>query len=99
MAGASSTARARPFGFAVARVGGRAPILFDGGIRSGSTCCAPWRSGPVFRRRAWAFALAGAGERGVAHVIDLVRRELSTAMALTGLADVRKASADLIDKD
>ena len=40
--------------------------------------------------------LAGGGEAGVAHVLDIMRGELATALALTGCTDVRKAGPDLL---
>jgi L-lactate dehydrogenase (cytochrome) len=42
----------------------------------------------VLLGRAWAFALATDGERGVRHVLDLIEAEMRVAMALTGVTGV-----------
>jgi len=42
----------------------------------------------VLLGRAWAYALAGAGEAGVAHVLRLIEAEMKVAMALTGVTRV-----------
>jgi L-lactate dehydrogenase (cytochrome) len=38
--------------------------------------------------RPWAFALAAQGEAGVAHVLELYRRQMATTMVLAGCEDV-----------
>ena len=38
--------------------------------------------------RAYAYGLGAAGEAGVAKVIDILRRELDTTMALTGCTSI-----------
>jgi L-lactate dehydrogenase (cytochrome) len=39
----------------------------------------------VMLGRAWVYALAAAGETGVAHVLKLIEAEMHVAMALTGV--------------
>jgi L-lactate dehydrogenase (cytochrome) len=82
--GVSSTARALPH--IADAVGGRIPILVDGGVRSGLDVVRMLALGAdfVLLGRAWAYALAAAGERGVAHVLALIEAEMRVAMALTG---------------
>lgn len=82
--GVPSTARALP---AIAdAVGDQLTILADGGVRSGldvARMLALGASG-VLLGRAWAYALAADGERGVSHLLRLIEAELRVAMALTG---------------
>jgi L-lactate dehydrogenase (cytochrome) len=82
--GAPSAIRALPH--VAAAVGGRIEILMDGGIRSGIDLLRALASGAdgVLLGRAWAFALAAAGQGGVAQMLQLLRHEFSVAMALTG---------------
>jgi L-lactate dehydrogenase (cytochrome) len=40
--------------------------------------------------RAWAYALAAAGGRGVARALEIIRHEMEIAMALTGQTDVKR---------
>jgi L-lactate dehydrogenase (cytochrome) len=42
----------------------------------------------VLLGRAWAYALAGGGQPGVAHLLKLVEAEMRVAMALTGVTRV-----------
>jgi L-lactate dehydrogenase (cytochrome) len=82
--GALSTARALP---AIAdAVAGRIPVLVDGGVRSGLDVVRMLALGAdfVLLGRAWAYALAAAGQAGVAHMLDLIEAEMRVAMALTG---------------
>ena len=68
--GVLSTARALPpIGEAI---GGRMPILVDGGVRSGLDVVRMLALGAdfVLLGRAWAYALAAAGGAGVAHVLS-----------------------------
>lgn len=70
------------------RVGGRVPVLFDGGIRHGRDIFAALAAGAqavlVGRPAVWGLTVNGA--LGVAHVIRLLRDELEMTMALTGCA-------------
>lgn len=68
------------------RVGGRIPILMDGGIRRGTDVIKALALGAeaVMIGRPFCFGLAAAGADGVARVVDILRKELEIAMALTG---------------
>ena len=82
--GVLSSARALP---PIAEaLAGRMPILADGGVRSGLDVVRMLALGAdfVLLGRAWAYALAGAGGAGVAHVLKLIEAEMRVAMALTG---------------
>ena len=92
--GALSSARALP---PIAEaVDKRLTILADGGIRSGLDVVRMLALGAdgVLIGRAWAFALAAAGQKGIAHMLDLMRAEMNVAMALTGttrIADIDRS--------
>lgn len=83
--GALSTARALPQ--IIEAVDGRLKVLADGGVRSGLDVVKMLALGAdgVLLGRAWAYALAGGGGRGVSHVLQLIEAELRAAMALTGV--------------
>jgi L-lactate dehydrogenase (cytochrome) len=94
--GVLSTARA--LGPIVDRIGGRLPILVDGGVRSGLDVVRMLALGAdfVLLGRAWAYALAAAGEEGVAHVLKLIEAEMRVAMALTGCTEIKQIDRSLI---
>jgi L-lactate dehydrogenase (cytochrome) len=48
--------------------------------------------------RAWAYAVAARGQAGVEHVLEIVRREMLTAMALTGNARAAAVSDLTLDR-
>jgi L-lactate dehydrogenase (cytochrome) len=86
--GALSTARALP---PIAEAVGEAlTVLVDGGVRSGLDVVRMLALGAkgVLLGRAWAYALAGGGEAGVTHMLQLVEAEMRVAMALTGVTRV-----------
>jgi L-lactate dehydrogenase (cytochrome) len=96
--GALSSARALP---SVAEaVGGKVPVLADGGVRSGLDVVRMLALGAdfVLLGRAWAYALAARGGEGVAHVLELIDAEMRVAMALTGCTNIEGIDADLIDR-
>lgn len=71
-------------------VGGRVPVLMDGGIRRGNDVLRALALGAsaILVGRPYIFALAAAGAPGVAHVLRILQAELELAMALTGCADI-----------
>jgi L-lactate dehydrogenase (cytochrome) len=86
--GVPSTARALP---AIAdAVSDRLTVLADGGVRSGLDVVRLLALGAhgALLGRAWAFALAGRGQAGVAHILELIAAEMRVAMALTGCTRV-----------
>lgn len=94
--GTPSTAIALP---AIAdAVGDRLTVLADGGVRSGLDVVRMLALGAkgVLIGRAWAYALAGRGRAGVAHVLQLIEEEMRVAMALTGCTRVRDISREML---
>jgi len=81
-------------------VGDKLTVLADGGVRSGLDVVRMLAMGAkgVMLGRAWAFALAARGERGVAHVLEIVKKEMSVAMALTGARNLSELSRDSIER-
>jgi len=89
----------------VERVGGRIPVLVDGGVRRGVDVLRALALGAsavlVGRPQLWALAVAG--EAGVARMLSIYRGELDKAMGLCGvrrIADIdrRILSAGLADE-
>jgi L-lactate dehydrogenase (cytochrome) len=82
----------------VDRVGGRCEVLVDGGIRSGADVLRALALGArgCLVGKAFLFALAAAGEAGVKALLELLKKELSAALALTGQTDVRKVDRDVL---
>lgn len=94
--GAPATARALP---AIAEaVGQDLTILVDGGIRSGIDVVRALALGAdaVLLGRAWAFALAAAGQAGVAHLLEQIEAELRVAMALIGVTRVSEIDREIL---
>lgn len=70
------------------RIGGRIPLLLDGGIRRGTDVVKALALGAraVLIGRPYAFALAAGGADGVARAIAILREEIESTMALLGRA-------------
>jgi L-lactate dehydrogenase (cytochrome) len=90
-----STARALPD--VVDAVGDEVEVLVDGGIRTGLDVVKMMALGAraVLVGRAWAWAVAGRGEAGVRHMLDVVKADIDVALALTGqtsIADVDRSA-------
>jgi L-lactate dehydrogenase (cytochrome) len=95
--GALSSARAVP---AIAdAVGGRIPILADGGVRSGLDVVRMLALGAdfVLLGRAWAYALAAGGGAGVTRALKLIEAEMRVAMALTACTRVAEINRDILE--
>ena len=96
--GVSSTARALPR--VTEAVGGKVPILVDGGVRSGLDVVRMLALGAdfVMLGRAWAYALAAAGQQGVEHVLRLIDAEMRVALALTGHRSIAEVGSETLDR-
>jgi L-lactate dehydrogenase (cytochrome) len=81
-------------------VGADLTVLMDGGVRSGLDVLKALSLGAkaCLMGRAWAWALGGGGEAGVAQMLAQVGQELRVAMSLTGCVDVRDAGPHLLSK-
>jgi len=97
--GVPSTARALP---AIAdAVGDQLAVLADGGVRSGLDVVRMLALGAraVLLGRAWAYALAGGGERGISHMLRLIEAEMRVAMTLTGATNIQKINRDILVRE
>jgi len=97
--GVLSSARAMP---AIAdAVKGELKILADSGIRNGLDVVRMIALGAdsVLLGRAFAYALAAAGEAGVANLLDLIEKEMRVAMVLTGAKSIAEISADSLVRE
>ena len=98
--GAPASIRALPR--VVDAVAGRSEVLFDGGILSGQSLLKALalgaRAGLI--GKAFLYGLGARGEAGVTQVIEIIRKELSVSLALTGQTDVQRVNREiLLDAD
>ena len=79
-----STARALPD--VVDAVGNEVEVLVDGGVRTGLDVVKMIALGAraVLIGRAWAWAVAGRGEAGVRHILEVFKADIDVALGLTG---------------
>jgi L-lactate dehydrogenase (cytochrome) len=94
--GAPSSISALP---AVAEaVGSSLEILFDGGIRSGQDVMRAIALGAraCLSGRAYIYGLGAGGQAGVARAIEIIRNELDTSMALTGVNRIEEIDRRVI---
>ena len=79
-------------------VAGRIPVLLDGGVRRGADVVMALALGAraclIGRPALWGVSVAG--EAGVAHVLDIFRREIDRAMGLCGARSLADLGPDLL---
>jgi L-lactate dehydrogenase (cytochrome)/(S)-mandelate dehydrogenase len=75
-------------------------VLLDGGVRRGSDVVKALALGAtaclIGRPQLWALAVAG--EDGLAHLLDVFRREIDRVMGLCGLRSLDEAGSDLLTR-
>lgn len=94
--GAAATVEVLP---RIAEVAGhRLTVMADGGVRSGLDVVRMLASGAkaVLLGRAWAYALAAAGETGVSHILEMMAAEMRVAMALTGATRICDINTEIL---
>jgi isopentenyl diphosphate isomerase/L-lactate dehydrogenase-like FMN-dependent dehydrogenase len=81
-------------------VGGGLELLLDGGIRRGTDVLKALALGAraVLVGRPYMYALAVSGQQGVTSMLDILHRELSNAMALSGRPTIASIDAGLVRK-
>lgn len=82
----------------VEAVNGRIPVLLDGGLRRGADVVKAIALGAtaclIARPQLWGLAIGG--EAGVAHVLDIYRREIDRTMGLCGIKTIGEINRALI---
>jgi len=83
----------------VKAVDGRIEVLVDGGVRRGTDVLKALALGAkaVLVGRPYMFALAIAGKEGVRRVLEILRQELLTAMALSGRPTLAEIDRSVVD--
>ncbi len=94
--GVPSTIRALPA--VAAAVGSDVEVLMDGGVRSGLDVAKAVALGAraCLVGRAWVYAVAADGERGVRRVLEIMREEMRVTLGLTGVNDVADLTPDAL---
>jgi L-lactate dehydrogenase (cytochrome)/(S)-mandelate dehydrogenase len=94
--GAAASVEALPA--VVEAVGGRIPVLVDGGIRRGADVVKALALGAsaalIGRPQLWGLSVAG--EAGVAQVLDIYRREIDRVMGLCGVGRIADIGPGLL---
>ncbi len=82
----------------VEAVGSKTTVLMDGGIRSGQDVTRALALGAkaCMIGRAWVYGVAAKGEAGVTAVLETMKRELRTSMALIGKTRVQDIDASVL---
>jgi len=81
-------------------VGDKVVVLADGGVNSGLDVVRMLALGAksVLLGRSWVYGLAASGQRGVEHVLELIRKEILVAMALTGCNSLADLDNRILDE-
>ncbi len=84
----------------VEAVGGRIPVLVDGGIRRGNDVLKALALGAdaICIGRPYLWGLAAFGQQGVERVLDLLRAELQMAMRMAGAPSVAEIERSLVGR-
>jgi len=79
-------------------VGSEIEVLFDGGIRSGQDVLRALALGArgCLTGRAYIFGLGAGGQAGVAHAVEIIRKELDVTMALTGVRCINEIGRQIL---
>jgi L-lactate dehydrogenase (cytochrome) len=79
-------------------LGSQIEIMFDGGIRSGQDLMRAIALGArsCLCGRAYIYGLGAGGQAGVARAIEIIRGELDTSMALTGVTSIAEIDRRVI---
>lgn len=82
----------------IAAVDGKIPVLIDGGVRRGADVVKALAMGAaaclIGRPNLWGLSVAG--EAGVAHVLEIYRREIDRTMGLCGVTAVDQIGPDIL---
>jgi L-lactate dehydrogenase (cytochrome) len=94
----SAPSTASVIGGIVDAVGDRTEVYVDSGVRSGLDVLKFLGLGAraCFIGRAYLYGLGAYGQGGVTKALEILKDELSVAMALTGVTDVAKVPRDII---
>jgi L-lactate dehydrogenase (cytochrome) len=84
----------------VEAAGNKVEVLFDSGIESGHDMLKALALGAraCLVGRAYLYGLAAMGQAGVTKMLEILRKELDIAMAMTGTCDLRKVSRNILRK-
>ena len=90
----------RAAGYRGGAVGDQCEVLMDGGIRSGLDVVKAMSMGAraCLIGRAWAYAVAARGERGVYHILRILQSEMMVTLGLTGVNDVRDLDRTVVEE-
>jgi len=85
----------------VGAIGGRVPVLVDGGIRRGTDVLKAVAFGAkaVLVGRPVLWGLATNGEHGVTEALEMLRKEFDLTMALSGCATLDEITPDLLGRN
>lgn len=80
-------------------VDGQAEVFMDGGVRSGTDVVKAVALGAqgVLIGRAWVYALAAGGEKGIVDLLEVFQQEIANTMALMGVREVSELEPGMVD--